>query len=65
MVFFISCAHTSVLSVIMVTLQHFLINKTLHHVDSKEKYTTYIVMFHILDIMVNTVGNEHRQEYRN
>ncbi len=36
-VFFISFEKTSVLGVIIVPLQHFLLNETLQHVDSTEK----------------------------
>jgi hypothetical protein len=35
-VFFISCEETSVLKAILVPLQHFLINETLHRVDITE-----------------------------
>ena len=36
-VFFISCEKTSVLRVMIAPLQHFLLNETLHQVDSTEK----------------------------
>jgi hypothetical protein len=36
LVFFIFCEETEVLRVILVPLQHFLINETLHRVDSTE-----------------------------
>ncbi len=60
-VFFISCEETSFLRVILVPLQHFLINETLHQVDSTEQKiredNCYVQYF---EDYVNTVVNLHK-----